>query len=86
MKEHSNRSPQSPESEAALEGWKEIATYLQRDVTTAKRWEKNEALPALETRITGRELPGGPFRNNAELREVWEAARELPLRFRFRAP
>ena len=45
MNENLTRSPQSPESEAPLEGWKEIASYLKRDVTTAKRWEKNEGLP-----------------------------------------
>ena len=28
-----------------LESWKEIATYLRRDVTTVQRWEKREALP-----------------------------------------
>jgi TolB-like protein/Tfp pilus assembly protein PilF len=28
-----------------LESWKEIAAYLGRDVTTARRWEKRERLP-----------------------------------------
>jgi Tol biopolymer transport system component len=28
-----------------LESWKEIAAYLQRDSTTARRWEKEEGLP-----------------------------------------
>ena len=28
-----------------LESWKEIATYLGRDVTTVRRWEKREGLP-----------------------------------------
>src|SRR6201981_1209723 len=28
-----------------LESWKEIAGYLGRDVTTARRWEKQERLP-----------------------------------------
>ena len=28
-----------------LESWKEIAAYLGRDVTTARRWEKQERLP-----------------------------------------
>src|SRR5262245_53120897 len=31
--------------EARLETWKEIAAYLNRDVATARRWEKREALP-----------------------------------------
>ncbi|MDP2322092.1 MAG: tetratricopeptide repeat protein [Acidobacteriota bacterium] len=29
-----------------LESWKEIAVYLKRDVTTVRRWEKSEGLPA----------------------------------------
>jgi len=32
-------------TEAALESWKEIAAYLQRDVRTVTRWEKMEHLP-----------------------------------------
>src|SRR6266849_2498164 len=28
-----------------LESWKEIGAYLQRDSTTARRWEKEEGLP-----------------------------------------
>src|SRR5260370_22857119 len=28
-----------------LESWKEIASYLGRDVTTVRRWEKREGLP-----------------------------------------
>jgi eukaryotic-like serine/threonine-protein kinase len=28
-----------------LESWKEIASYLKRDVTTVQRWEKREGLP-----------------------------------------
>ncbi len=28
-----------------LDSWKEIATYLRRDVTTVQRWEKREGLP-----------------------------------------
>ena len=28
-----------------LDSWKEIATYLHRDVRTVQRWEKNEGLP-----------------------------------------
>ncbi len=31
--------------ETLLESWKEIAAYLQRDVSTLKRWEKSEGLP-----------------------------------------
>src|ERR1700682_6136405 len=28
-----------------LNSWKEIAAYLQKDVRTVQRWEKNEGLP-----------------------------------------
>ena len=31
--------------ESRLDSWKEIAAYLGRHVTTAKRWEKHEGLP-----------------------------------------
>lgn len=37
------RAPGLPEDR--LESWKEIATYLNRDVTTVQRWEKREAMP-----------------------------------------
>jgi len=32
-------------SEDRLDSWKEIAAYLNRDVTTAQRWEKREQMP-----------------------------------------
>lgn len=32
-------------SDKRLESWKEIAAYLQRNVATVQRWEKNEGLP-----------------------------------------
>lgn len=35
---------QKPEG-VRLDGWKEIAAYLDRHVTTVRRWEKTEALP-----------------------------------------
>jgi TolB-like protein/Flp pilus assembly protein TadD len=41
--------PDTPASEKSTEGrldsWKEIAAYLNRDVTTVQRWEKREAMP-----------------------------------------
>ena len=36
-------SPGTPEDR--LNSWKEIATYLSRDVTTVQRWEKREGMP-----------------------------------------
>src|SRR5215469_15024440 len=32
-------------SERRLDSWKEIAAYLNRDVTTVQRWEKREGMP-----------------------------------------
>jgi TolB-like protein/Tfp pilus assembly protein PilF len=38
--ELSRRAPEVP-----LDSWKEIASYLKRDVSTVQRWEKAEAMP-----------------------------------------
>ncbi len=38
-------SKQSPQGGPALESWKEIAAYLNRDERTARRWEKEEGMP-----------------------------------------
>ena len=32
-------------SETRLDSWKEIATYVKRDVSTVQRWEKREGMP-----------------------------------------
>ena len=51
-----------------LESWKEIATYLNRDERTAKRWEKVRALPV-------HRFPGarsGVFAFTAEV-DAWQA-------------
>ncbi len=46
MGEPSQDTPQSEKlSEGRLDSWKEIATYLDRDVTTVQRWEKRERMP-----------------------------------------
>jgi len=42
--DHRGNHPTTP-NEKPLEGWKEIASHLQRGVRTAKRWEIDEALP-----------------------------------------
>jgi Tol biopolymer transport system component len=43
------RSPGEPQParppEDRLDSWKEIATYLDRDVTTVQRWERREGMP-----------------------------------------
>ena len=40
-----NRQVLPPPAEGRLESWKEIASYLDRDVRTVQRWEKSEGLP-----------------------------------------
>src|SRR6201988_2848225 len=37
--------PSERTSEGRLDSWKEIAAYLNRDVTTVQRWEKREGMP-----------------------------------------
>jgi TolB-like protein/Tfp pilus assembly protein PilF len=39
------RQPSQKPSEERLDSWKEIAAYLDRDVTTVQRWEKREGMP-----------------------------------------
>jgi len=38
-------TPSGGPSEKRLDSWKEIAAYLNRDVTTVQRWEKREGMP-----------------------------------------
>ncbi len=38
-------TPPERASDDRLDSWKEIAAYLDRDVTTVQRWEKREAMP-----------------------------------------
>ncbi len=37
--------PPPNSAEDRLDSWKEIAAYLNRDVTTVQRWEKREGMP-----------------------------------------
>src|SRR3984885_6959744 len=56
-----------------LDSWKEIAVYLNRDVTTVQRWEKREGMPVhrhLHDRI------GSVYASRAELNE-WSRSRNL---------
>src|ERR1700691_2596507 len=73
MGEPSLGTPQS-QSEDRLDSWKEIASYLKRDVTTVQRWEKREGMPVhrhLHDRM------GSVYASRAEL-DVWTRSRNLP--------
>ena len=59
--------------EDRLDSWKEIAAYLNRDVTTVQRWEKREAMPVhrhLHDRM------GSVYASRAEL-DAWVHSRNL---------
>ena len=64
--------PHNEHDEKPLQGWKEIAAYLERDVRTAVRWEKRSGLPA-------RRLDGGKgssvYAYPSEL-DAWRARRK----------
>jgi eukaryotic-like serine/threonine-protein kinase len=60
--------------EDRLDSWKEIAAYLNRDVTTVQRWEKREGMPVhrhLHDRM------GSVYASRAEL-DAWTLSRNLP--------
>ena len=60
-------------SEDRLDSWKEIAAYLNRDVTTVQRWEKREGMPVyrhLHDRI------GSVYASRVEL-DDWTFSRNL---------
>lgn len=45
MNQSANPVPSERTPEDRLDSWKQIASYLQRDVTTVQRWEKREGMP-----------------------------------------
>ncbi len=60
-------------SEDRLDSWKEIAVYLNRDVTTVQRWEKREGMPVyrhLHDRM------GSVYASRADL-DAWARSRNL---------
>jgi len=63
---------ESTSVETTLESWKEIATYLGRDVSTLRRWEKYEHLPVRRHRHLSR---SSVYAYPSEL-EAWKTARE----------
>jgi Tol biopolymer transport system component len=65
--------PSERPPEDRLDSWKEIAAYLNRDVTTVQRWEKRESMPVhrhLHDRM------GSVYASRAEL-EAWSRGRNL---------
>jgi Tol biopolymer transport system component len=62
-----------PPPEDRLESWKEIATYLNRDVTTVQRWEKREGMPVHRHR---HDKAGSIFAFRSEL-DVWARGRHV---------
>jgi TolB-like protein/Tfp pilus assembly protein PilF len=57
-----------------LDSWKEIAAYLNRDVTTVQRWEKREGMPVhrhMHDRM------GSVYASRSEL-DAWSQSRNLP--------
>jgi Tol biopolymer transport system component len=74
MGEPSSGTPASEgPPEDLLDSWKEIAAYLNRDVTTVQRWEKREGMPVhrhLHDRI------GSVYASRAEL-DAWMRGRNI---------
>ncbi len=74
MGEPSSGTPPSVSpTEDRLDSWKEIAGYLNRDVTTVQRWEKREKMPVhrhLHDRM------GSVYTSRAEL-DAWVRSRNL---------
>ena len=61
--------------EDRLDSWKEIASYLNRDVTTVQRWEKREGMPVhrhLHDRV------GSVYASRAEL-DAWTRSRSVRI-------
>jgi tetratricopeptide (TPR) repeat protein len=65
------RDPEQDSRGKRLESWKEIAGYLNRHVTTIRRWEKHEGLPAHRHR-------------HSKLGSIYAYTRELDLWFESR--
>ena len=60
--------------EERLDSWKEIAAYLNRDVTTVQRWEKREGMPVHRHQ---HDRIGSVYAFRGEL-DAWARSRNLP--------
>ena len=70
-----SRAPSQPEDGRRLDSWKEIAAYLNRDVTTVRRWEKREGLPVHRHRHAAL---GSVYAFTREI-DSWQLGREHPV-------
>jgi TolB-like protein/Flp pilus assembly protein TadD len=61
--------------EERLDSWKEIAAYLNRDVTTVQRWEKREGMPVHRHLHDKR---GSVYALSSEI-DTWRQSRKLSL-------
>ncbi len=66
-------APEKP-PEDRLDSWKEIAAYLNRDVTTVQRWEKREGMPVHRHK---HDRLGSVYASRTEL-NAWVRGRNLP--------
>src|ERR1700731_1526100 len=69
----SGTPPSGSPPEDRLDSWKEIAAYLNRDVTTVQRWEKREGMPVHRHQ---HDRMGSVFASRAEL-DAWARGRNL---------
>jgi TolB-like protein/Flp pilus assembly protein TadD len=65
--------PDSDHLNDRLDSWKEIASYLNRDVTTVQRWEKREGMP-VQRHL--HDQKGSVYASRAEL-DAWVCSRNL---------
>ena len=68
------RPPSMKPPEDRLDSWKEIAAYLNRDVTTVQRWEKREGMP-VHRHVHDR--MGSVYASREEL-DAWARSRNPP--------
>src|ERR1700731_71301 len=67
--------PSGSPPEDRLDSWKEIAAYLNRDVTTVQRWEKREGMPVHRHQ---HDRIGSVYAFSSEL-DAWAQNRSLQL-------
>jgi Tol biopolymer transport system component len=70
----SSTPPTVRPAEDHLDSWKEIAAYLNRDVTTVQRWERREGMPVHRHQ---HDRIGSVYASRTEL-DAWTRSRKLP--------